>query len=584
MRSSKKLLACMLAALNIGAIFSSFPVLSASAEEEGCCCEMPYVSQEEIDAYKAHFASKNSDSISKIQQYSTQSLPSSVDLSTSPYFPPIGNQQQVGSCVAWSTTYYQFTFAANKLNNITSTESTAYSPRWVYNWLNGGNTGNGISFFNAYYVLEHQGCLTMSECPYMNNGSYDTSISTNTEAMVRALNTRLTYYNDIILNTKTNPITSPTDTDLNQIKALLNSGYILQVSTDWNHNYKRTTGTVSPNEWAIYECHFGDGHAMSVVGYNDNIQCDINGNGIIEEGEKGAFKVANSHGTGYRNNGFVWVMYDALNETSRYASNVDRIPVFYGVCGWEENQFNYIEVGNQPVNTVALLDINTSNIYNYIIETTSSDSVLYEKAEKYTVYDGRRSKYWLSGRQKIPFNGVLAFDYGALDEPASNFTSKIKNILGLHITKRSDTDSTETISKLTICDNKMNTIYTTNTLLNIQNSNLFKCRRINLSKGDLNYDNILTSDDATILLRFLAEQIAFSDMQFYLADMNGDNAVSVVDLTALRKLLPTNEQAALLENMNEIYNNMSIEEKAAYSNMFSEIERSIKVDINSTIE
>ena len=61
---------------------------------------------------------------------SASSLPSSVNLSTSNYFPPIRSQQG-GSCAAWATTYYQFTYEAARLNNwdakhnnsITSTDS-----------------------------------------------------------------------------------------------------------------------------------------------------------------------------------------------------------------------------------------------------------------------------------------------------------------------------------------------------------------------------------------------------------------------------------------------------------------------------
>ncbi len=55
---------------------------------------------------------------------------------------------------------------------------------------------------------------------------------------------------------------------------------------------------------------------MTIVGYNDNIWIDINSNGKVDDGEKGAFKIANSHGPDYANNGFVWMAYDALNKKS----------------------------------------------------------------------------------------------------------------------------------------------------------------------------------------------------------------------------------------------------------------------------
>ena len=95
------------------------------------------VTQEELDEFYEQFenatCSVNLDNIT--------SVPTSCDLSTnsdSIYFPPIGDQGGIGSCTAWATTYYQFTYAANKLNNIQTTANNAYSPSWTYNYINGG--------------------------------------------------------------------------------------------------------------------------------------------------------------------------------------------------------------------------------------------------------------------------------------------------------------------------------------------------------------------------------------------------------------------------------------------------------------
>ncbi|XZM35479.1 hypothetical protein ACSXAY_18975, partial (plasmid) [Clostridium perfringens] len=57
-------------------------------------------------------------------------------------------------------------------------------------------------------------------------------------------------------------------------------------------------------------------HEMTIVGYNDDIWVDINNNGIVDNGEKGAFKIANSWGKGYGNDGFIWLAYDAINKKS----------------------------------------------------------------------------------------------------------------------------------------------------------------------------------------------------------------------------------------------------------------------------
>ena len=72
-------------------------------------------------------------------------LPSSVDLSTSKYFPPIGNQGVgFGSCVAWATTYYKFTYEFNKLRDTdANTNSNIFSPAWSWNYCNKGVQSEG---------------------------------------------------------------------------------------------------------------------------------------------------------------------------------------------------------------------------------------------------------------------------------------------------------------------------------------------------------------------------------------------------------------------------------------------------------
>lgn len=77
----------------------------------------------------------------------------------------------------------------------------------------------------------------------------------------------------------------------------------------------------------------GDGydgyHASVIVGYDDNVAIDVNGNGIYEKEEKGAFKIVNSWGEksngGY---GYFWVLYDAVvNEVSDIKSDAPKLEV-----------------------------------------------------------------------------------------------------------------------------------------------------------------------------------------------------------------------------------------------------------------
>ncbi|MGN1202546.1 MAG: hypothetical protein ACI4RF_04570, partial [Eubacterium sp.] len=106
-----------------------------------------------VSAMNASAAVSNGTTAELLATESFAQLPQSVDLSTSPCFPPIGSQGENGSCVAWATTYYQYTYEVNKLNGVTSIENREiYSPYFVYNLTNGGYD-NGISENDAYTTL-----------------------------------------------------------------------------------------------------------------------------------------------------------------------------------------------------------------------------------------------------------------------------------------------------------------------------------------------------------------------------------------------------------------------------------------------
>ena len=76
-------------------------------------------------------------------------------------------------------------------------------------------------------------------------------------------------------------------------------------------------------------------HGMTVVGYNDAVWTDVNGNGAIDAGEKGALRIANSWGSGWRDGGFTWLAYDALGYGSSVTGGPSspREPAFFNDTG-----------------------------------------------------------------------------------------------------------------------------------------------------------------------------------------------------------------------------------------------------------
>jgi len=98
-------------------------------------------------------------------------LPNSVDNSALPAFPPIRSQGSIGSCAAWATTYYQFTYETNLARGTTASSgdnNNIFSPKWTYNMINGG--GDNGSYFSAAYAVEMKnGAATWADFPYNSN-------------------------------------------------------------------------------------------------------------------------------------------------------------------------------------------------------------------------------------------------------------------------------------------------------------------------------------------------------------------------------------------------------------------------------
>lgn len=500
------------------------------------------MSQSEMEEFSRQFSYEDPDA--NDNESNIYQLPTSVDLSTSKYFPPIGDQGGIGSCVSWATTYYQFTYEAHKLNNIVTTSTNSYSPTWTYNFTNGGGDyGSNINY--AYNVLKNQGALTLADMPY-NKTKYNYSWSTDTEAMTNALKTRASVIDRITISSKGTCITNNKDSDLVVVKSLLNSGKVFTIRTYSElglMNWSTKEAYNNPNELVAYRAYkVNSGHAMTVVGYDDTICCDVNGNGIIEDFERGAFKVANSWGTNWGNNGYIWVLYDALNQVSANKSNNwesdeygERVPIFHK-NDIDGNVFYYINVDNYDINMVGQLTINTSNKNKLGVMITRGDSQVNSMKDTITYFYNNNIKY-INLTEASGFNGTLVFDYTDFITPINlcsygyYYGVKINNYASMH-------KDTFTDLSYKLVDELSNTICDFNSLSPLSNGSSYTLsQKLQLQKGDVNYDGVLNSDDVDYLINYVLQVNELSNIQYYLADCSGDNLVNSVDIVVLNKML-----------------------------------------------
>lgn len=233
-------------------------------------------------------------------------LPSYVDYADSPYLPPVGEQIQ-NSCVGWSVGYYLRTYQQaqdlgwNVKENGQIVKTHVFSPSFIYNQINEG-VDEGSTLEDAGTLLKAIGAATLADFPYI-AGDYLTQPSNevkDTATLHKIRDWKILY--------------TPNDSKeyvVQKTKEYLNTGDLpiigIKVGFKWHYPLEQDGHSIITTEqYPMY------GHAVAVVGYDDSIE--------TPEGF-GAFKIVNSWGTAWGDDGFAYLSYDALynNMTAGYA-------------------------------------------------------------------------------------------------------------------------------------------------------------------------------------------------------------------------------------------------------------------------
>lgn len=487
--------------------FGNTSAINALAKNSTSGLGVPSVEKLDLSEYYDHF-SNQSELPDNNNTLIVPSVASACDLSLQNNFPAIEDQGGLGACTSMATAYYQYTFEAYKGTNIdlkdADNRELIYSPSWTFNFTN-GDTNGGAFIYEAYDVLKNQGCLKIGEYPFdISNFSYDWS--TDTEAMINALNLRI--LDDGVIRVSGNNASNNLDT----IKSTLygtdgTDGHVLTFSTEvYGWQYKDGTNLdTNATESVAYRCYNGGGgHSMTIVGYNDNIWCDINGNGVQDSGELGAFKIANSWGTTYRNNGYVWVAYDALNTTSKVSGDWEstyttkRKPIFQYEFA-DENTLYWMEVGEKTVYYVGQLTIDTDyrNSLDAFVGRSDKSDTTTDELEHRLIAQGISTNV-------VSHTGTLVFDYDDLCLPIGNYISGYNWYI--------DLEGKHNSASFKITDNLSNVIVDLGSI-----STGESYMPISLSMGDLNYDGVVDDNDTTIFNNARHGNGKLSNLQEYLA-------------------------------------------------------------------
>jgi hypothetical protein len=220
-------------------------------------------------------------------------LPTSKDLSS--WFPSPGDQGSQSSCVAWAVCYglKSYQEAVEKRQPPTST-TQVYSPSYVYNQIKISGCGNGSYIKSALELLKREGVTTLQAFPY---DQFDCNRQPSTTDKTLARQNAIAEWRTVPLETETD------------VKSHIASGFPVVIGMMVDEGFQRLRGNF------IYSGPSGmekGGHAMVVVGYDDSRQ---------------AFKVLNSWGREWGENGYGWISYSAFKRRVREAYSAQDIVV-----------------------------------------------------------------------------------------------------------------------------------------------------------------------------------------------------------------------------------------------------------------
>ena len=256
--------------------------------------------------YSQGYIQDNYDQISQYDSYSKQGFGFAEDIpvrkSLEKYVPFIGNQKNTGSCVAWATTYYNLSIIYNRMFGITSNRdkySHTFDPWFTYSQVNrrynnSPDCTNGLSFQEAFDFLQNFGPKKLFLPPY--DMSCSASISNSNLEVVKRYSTpyrvsKIDIEKAYNFDSYNYPLT---DKQVNLIKTEIGK-YSFPVVVGFS-NYGSTLNEVNSSGYWYPKYSPGGGHAMTVVGYDDT----LNG---------GSFRLVNSWGYDWGDNGYVWIRY-----------------------------------------------------------------------------------------------------------------------------------------------------------------------------------------------------------------------------------------------------------------------------------
>lgn len=278
--------------------------------------------------------------------------PDHLNNALNPSFPPIINQSG-GSCGAASSIYYQFT---NQINTARFTAADTDERRYAthFPWMLNTNGPDGTGYDQLGRNVGIASCAVYGGTTYSRIYGHSGQDDQDDDCgWMQGYDSWFSTMHNRILSGNSFPYNCGTEEGRELVKNYLwnrcgddsyASGGICGIGVaagPFEGNIPKTevndaiglTGMKYVTDWnETYN------HAMTIVGYDDRVEFDLDGNGIIGEvrnsqgdNEVGAWIICNSWGNGYANKGFIYCPYERSNSVKGWPKENSFTPGYYDV-------------------------------------------------------------------------------------------------------------------------------------------------------------------------------------------------------------------------------------------------------------
>ncbi|MEM7182819.1 MAG: C1 family peptidase [Spirochaetota bacterium] len=219
------------------------------------------------------------------------------------YFPPMGNQGQYGTCVAWAVGYNMKSYLEAVDTQASPTATTAqFSPKYLFWSIADDQKGSGCGgtgFEVALSSVQTNGIPTESTVPYENLGNCSNSTATS--------DSNWSTWSTEAANYKIENYRRLETTDRTAIKESIANNRPVVIGAKLGDNFMNyTSGTLNSPETYNYSGQHAY-HAMIIGGYDDS---------------RSAYLVVNSWGSSWGDQGTVWVDYSFFENEFGFAAFV----------------------------------------------------------------------------------------------------------------------------------------------------------------------------------------------------------------------------------------------------------------------